>query len=172
MLNQFSRTEMLIGDEAIKKLQNSKVIVFGVGGVGGYVCEALARSSIENIDLVDNDIVSITNINRQIIATTKTIGQYKVDIMKNRILDINPNAKINTYKTFYTTENSYEFDFSKYDYIIDAIDTVKSKIELVIKAKEVNTPIICAMGAGNKLNPLAFEISDIIKHPFALLQEL
>ena len=163
MLNQFSRTEMLLGKENIEKLHSSHVIVFGIGGVGGYTVEALIRTGVENIDIVDNDTVSITNINRQIIATTKTIGQYKVDIMKERILEINPNAKVNTYKTFYTSENSSEFDFSKYDYVIDAIDTVKSKIELVIQANKTNTPIISAMGAGNKFNPLKFEVSDIYK---------
>ena len=163
MLNQFSRSEMLLGKDAIKKLNNSSVIVFGVGGVGGYCIEALTRSGIGKIDIVDNDTVSITNINRQIIATTKTIGQYTVDVMKNRILEINPDIKVNIYKTFYTPENSLEFDFSKYDYIVDAIDTVKSKIELVIKAQETNTSIISAMGAGNKLNPLSFEINDIYK---------
>lgn len=163
MLNQFSRTEMLLGKENIKKLRNSKVIVFGIGGVGGYVCEALSRTGIENIDIVDNDLVSVTNINRQIIATTKTVGQYKVDVMKERILEINPQAKVKTFKTFYTPDNSGEFDFSKYDYIVDAIDTVKSKIELVIRADETNTKIISAMGAGNKLNPLAFEVADIYK---------
>ncbi len=163
MLNQFSRTQMLIGSVAMEKLHASKVIIFGVGGVGGYCTEALIRSGIENIDVVDNDKVSITNINRQIIATTKTIGQYKVDVIKQRMLEINPRAKVNTYKTFYLPENSLEFDFSKYDYVIDAIDTVKSKIELVVRANETNTKIISAMGAGNKLNPLAFEVADIYK---------
>ena len=163
MLNQFSRTEMLIGAEGIKKLLLSKVIVFGVGGVGGYCVEALARAGVGAIDIVDNDVVSITNINRQIIATTKTIGQYKVEVMEQRILEINPNAQVQTHKTFYSSDNSNEFDFSKYDYVIDAIDSVKSKIELVVKANEKNTPIISAMGAGNKLDPLAFCVDDIYK---------
>jgi tRNA A37 threonylcarbamoyladenosine dehydratase len=154
---------MLLQEEAMDKLASSRIIIFGVGGVGGYCCEALARSSVGAIDIVDNDTVSITNINRQIIATTSTIGQYKVDIMKKRVLDINPDININAFKTFYTPDNSSEFDFSKYDYVIDAIDTVKSKIELIIKAKEKNVPIISAMGAGNKLNPLKFEVADIYK---------
>ena len=163
MLNQFSRTEMLLGKEGIKKLQKSRIIVFGVGGVGGYCIEALTRSGIGNIDIVDNDLVSITNINRQIIATLKTIGKYKVDVMKERMLEINPDVKVNVFKTFYTPDNSSEFNFSKYDYVVDAIDTVKSKIELVLKAKEADTPIICAMGAGNKLEPAKFEVNDIYK---------
>jgi len=163
MLNQFSRTAMILGEEAMDKLASSRIIVFGVGGVGGNCIEALCRTGIGSIDIVDNDTVSITNINRQIIATTKTIGQYKVDVMKERILDINPNAKINIFKTFYTSDNSHEFDFSKYDYIVDAIDTVKSKIELVVKANKVKIPIISAMGAGNKINPLAFKVDDIYK---------
>ena len=157
------RTEMLLGEEAISKLASSRVIVFGVGGVGGYCVEALARSGVGAIDIVDNDVVAQSNINRQIIALTSTIGQHKVDIAKNRISDINPDIKVNAYRAFYTTENSSEFDFSKYDYVIDAIDTVKSKLELVIKANEVNTPVISAMGAGNKLDPTKFEVSDIYK---------
>ncbi len=163
MLNQFSRSEMLLGTDGIKKLQKSRVIVFGIGGVGGYASEALVRTGIGAIDIVDNDKVAITNINRQIIATTKTLDKYKVDIMKDRMLEINPDIKVNAYKTFYAPENSNEFDFSEYDYVIDAIDTVKSKIELVVKAKEADTPVISAMGAGNKLNPLKFEVSDIYK---------
>jgi len=163
MLNQFSRSELLLGSEAIKKLSSSHVIVFGAGGVGGYAIEALARTGVGNIDIVDNDKISTTNINRQIIALHSTIGKDKVDVMKERISDINPNAKVKTYKTFYTPENSFEFDFSKYDYIVDAIDTVKSKIELVVKANKADIPIISAMGAGNKLNPLGFEVADIYK---------
>ena len=163
MLNKFSRCEILIGKEALQKLQKSRVAVFGVGGVGGYVVESLIRSGLGAIDLIDNDKVSITNINRQIIATTKTLGEYKVDIMKDRILEINPDVKVETYKTFFLPENSFEFDFKKYDYVVDAIDTVKGKIELVVKANNDNIPIISAMGAGNKLDPSKFEIADIYK---------
>ena len=164
MMNEiFSRTEMLLGESAIEKLALSRIIVFGVGGVGGYCVEALARSGVGNIDIVDNDTVATTNINRQIIALTSTIGKYKVDVMKERLLDINPDIKVEAYKTFYTPENSAEFELSKYDYVIDAIDTVKSKIELVVQANKAHTPIISAMGAGNKLNPLKFEVSDIYK---------
>ena len=163
MLNQFSRSELLLGKEGIKKLQSSHVIVFGVGGVGGYTIEALARCGIGSIDIVDNDKICITNINRQIIATHKTIGQYKVDAMKERMLDINPEIKIKTYNMFFDSENSAEFDFQKYDYIVDAIDTVKSKIELIEKANANNIPIISAMGAGNKLDAEKFEVSDIYK---------
>lgn len=163
MLNQFSRTELLLGSEAIKKLQSFHVAVFGVGGVGGYAIEALVRSGLGKIDLIDNDKICLTNINRQIIATTSTVGQYKTEAMKNRVLDINPKAEINVYNTFFLPENSSEFDFSKCDYIIDAIDTVKAKIELVIKANEANVPIISAMGAGNKLDPVKFEVADIYK---------
>ncbi len=163
MLNQFSRSEMLIGAEGIKKLQKARVIVFGVGGVGGYCIEALIRTGLGAIDIVDNDKVAITNINRQIIATLDTIDKFKVDVMKQRALEINPDIQINTFKTFYSPDNSNEFDFSKYDYVIDAIDSVKSKIELVMKANEAQTPIISAMGAGNKLDPLAFCVDDIYK---------
>ena len=163
MPNRFSRTELLLGKEKMQKLANSRVAIFGIGGVGGYTVEALVRSGLGKIDIIDNDTVSITNINRQIYATQKTIGLYKVDVAKERILDINPKIKINTYKTFFTPETSSEFDFSKYDYVIDAIDTVSGKIELVVKAQETNTPIISSMGAGNKIDPTAFEISDIYK---------
>lgn len=161
MLNQFSRTELLLGKEAMNKLANSRVAVFGIGGVGGYAVEALVRSGIGAIDLIDDDKVCLTNINRQIIATRKSVGQYKVDAAKQRIEDINPDVKVCTYKTFFAPETSDQFDFTQYDYVVDAIDTVTGKIELVMKAKECNTPIICSMGAGNKMDPTAFEVDDI-----------
>ena len=163
MENQFTRTQTLIGEEALNKLKTSRVAIFGVGGVGGYVAEALARAGIEKFYLIDNDTVNITNVNRQIIALHSTIGRDKVEVAKERILDINPNAKIKTYKTFFTPENSNEFDFAKYDYVVDAIDSVSGKIELVLKSQQVNVPIISSMGAGNKLNPEMFEIADIYK---------
>ena len=151
MLNQFSRSELLLGEDKIKKLNSSRVAVFGIGGVGGYTAEALVRNGIGELDIIDSDRVSLTNINRQIFATHKTIGEYKVDVARGRLLDIYPDLKINTYKTFFTPETSGEFDFKKYDYIVDAIDTITGKIELIIKAYEADTPIISAMGAGNKL---------------------
>lgn len=163
MLNEFSRTELLIGSKGLEKLASSHVAVFGIGGVGGYTVEALVRSGLGAIDIIDNDTVSLTNLNRQIYATHSSIGKYKVDVAKNRILDINPNIKINTFKTFYTPETSGEFSFEKYDYIVDAIDTVSGKIELILKASKSNTPIICSMGAGNKMDPTMFEVSDIYK---------
>ncbi len=163
MLNQFSRTELLLGNAAMEKLAASRVAVFGIGGVGGYTVEALARSGIGAIDIIDDDKVCLTNINRQIYATRKTIGQYKVDVAKERILDINPDIKVTAYKTFYTPETSSQFDFSAYDYVVDAIDTVTGKIELVMNAAKAGTPIISSMGAGNKLNPAAFEVADIYK---------
>lgn len=163
MLGRFSRTELLFGNEAMKKLENSRVAVFGVGGVGGYTVEALARSGVGTIDIIDDDKVCLTNINRQIIALTSTIGKYKVDVAEERIKDINPKITVNKYKMFFTPETSGEFDFSQYDYVVDAIDTVTGKIELVMKANETKTPIICSMGAGNKLDPTAFEVADIYK---------
>jgi len=163
MENQFSRTEMLIGKDALDKLSKAKVALFGVGGVGSYVLEALVRAGIGNIDLIDNDDVNITNLNRQIIALHSTIGKSKVEVGEKRAIDINPNVKIKTYKTFFSPENSEEFDFSKYDYVIDAIDSVAGKIELVIKSQNANIPIISCMGTGNKLHPEMFEISDIYK---------
>lgn len=163
MSEKFARTELLIGKNGIEKLAASRVAVFGIGGVGGYVVEALVRSGLGTIDLIDNDTVALSNINRQIIATTKTVGQNKVDAAKERILDINPDVKVNTYKTFYTPETSSQFDFSQYDYIVDAIDTVSGKIELVVQAQKNNVPIICSMGAGNKMNPTQFEVTDIYK---------
>ncbi len=163
MENQFSRTENLIGYDALEKLKNSHIAVFGIGGVGGYTAEALVRAGVGALDIIDNDTVSITNINRQIIATHTTIGKQKTKVMKERLLDINPNIKINTINLFYLPENSHLFDFSKYDYIVDAVDTVTAKIELVIKANETNTPIISSMGTGNKLNPTDFEVTDIYK---------
>lgn len=163
MLSEFSRLEMLLGKDAVDKLKNSKVAIFGIGGVGGYAVEALARSGVGNLDLIDNDTVSLTNINRQIIALHSTIGKYKTDVAQERVLDINPNCIVNSYKTFYTAENSQEFDFTKYDYVVDAIDTVSSKLELIKQAKSANVPIISSMGAGNKLNPTMFEVADISK---------
>lgn len=163
MLNQFSRTEMLIGKNAINKLANSKVAIFGIGGVGSYIAEALARCGVGNFILVDNDKVTITNINRQIIATTKTIGQYKVDLMKQRILDINPEAKVETYKTFYMPECEEKIMDDSVNYVIDAIDTVTAKIFLIEEATRLNIPIISSMGTGNKLDPSKFEITDIYK---------
>ena len=161
MLNQFSRTEILIKEEGIKKLKNSNVIIFGVGGVGGYVLEALARSGVCQIAIVDNDKVSLTNINRQIIALHSVIDEYKVDAAEKRALDINPEIKIEKYKTFYLPETKNEFDFKKYDYVIDAVDTVKAKISIIEEASKNNVPIISAMGAGNKLDPTKFEVADI-----------
>jgi tRNA A37 threonylcarbamoyladenosine dehydratase len=161
MLNQFSRTELIFGKEAIEKLKNSRIAIFGIGGVGSYTAEALVRSSIGILDLIDDDKVCITNINRQLFATTKTIGKYKVDVAKERLQEINPNVCINTYKTFYLPETSNQFNFADYDYIVDAIDTVKGKLELAVRANETNTPIISSMGAGNKINPTAFKVADI-----------
>ncbi len=163
MLNQFSRTELMFGKEGMEKLQNSRVAVFGIGGVGGYTVEALARSGVGSFDLIDDDKVCLTNVNRQLIATRKTVGKYKVDVMKERILEINPKAIVNTHQCFYLPNNADEFDFTQYDYIVDAIDTVSAKIELILRAQEKNIPIISCMGAGNKLDPTRFEITDIYK---------
>ena len=163
MLNQFSRTELLLGHDNMEKLKNARVAVFGIGGVGGFTVEALARSGVGTLDLIDDDKVCLTNINRQIIATRKTIGQYKVDAAKERVLDINPDAVVNTYNTFFVPETADEFDFSAYDYVVDAIDTVTGKIMLVEAAQKAGTPIISSMGAGNKLDPTAFEVADIYK---------
>lgn len=161
MLNQFSRTQLIFGKENMNRLAKSKVAVFGIGGVGGYTVEALARSGVGTLDLIDDDKICLTNINRQILATRKTIGRYKVDVAKERILEINPDAKVNVYKTFYMPDTKEQFDFSKYDYIVDAIDTVTGKIELILQAKESKIPIISSMGAGNKVNPAMFEVADI-----------
>jgi len=162
-LNQFLRTEYLFGKEVMRVFKNSRIAVFGIGGVGGYTVEALARSGVGSLDLIDNDVISFSNINRQIIATIKNLGEYKVVIMKERIFDINPEAKVNIYKTFYMPDNSAQFDFSKYDYIVDAIDTVTGKIELVLQAQNANVPIISSMGTGNKINPMELEVTDIYK---------
>lgn len=163
MLNQFSRTELLLGKEAMDKLSQARVAVFGIGGVGGYTVEALARSGVGTLDLIDDDKICLTNINRQIIATRKTVGKYKVDVMKERILEINPKATVNTYQCFYSAETADQFDFSQYSYIVDAIDTVSAKIEMILRAQEKNIPIISCMGAGNKLDPTRFEVTDIYK---------
>ncbi len=161
MLNQFSRTQLLIGEEAIQKLKNSRVAVFGIGGVGGYVCEALVRSGVGAFDLVDDDKVCLTNLNRQIIATRKTVGKYKTDVMKERMLEINPDVDIRVHKCFFLPENAEEFPFEEYDYIVDAVDTVTAKIALIMKAKELDIPVISAMGAGNKLDASRFQVADI-----------
>ena len=161
MKNQFSRTELLLGKKSMEILRNAHVAVFGIGGVGGYVAEALARSGLGQLDLIDNDKVSLTNINRQIIALHSTIGRPKVDVMKERILDINPEAQVKAFKCFYLPETRNLFDFSEYDYVIDAVDTVTAKIQLILQAKEADVPIISSMGAGNKLNPTSFEVADI-----------
>lgn len=161
MLNQFSRTELLFGKEAMDKLEHSRVAVFGVGGVGGYTVEALVRSGVGAVDLVDDDKVCLTNLNRQLIATRDTVGKYKIDVMRDRILSINPNCKVYLHPCFYLPETKEEFDFAAYDYVVDAIDTVTGKIQLVMQAQETGTPIISSMGAGNKLNPAEFEVADI-----------
>jgi len=161
MDNRFSRTELLLGKEAMEKLASARVAVFGIGGVGGYTVEALARSGVGFLDLIDNDKVCVSNLNRQIIATNATIGCYKVDVAKERIMEINPNARVNTYKTFYMPERAEEFDFGSYDYIVDAVDTVTAKVDLVVRGKAANVPVISSMGAGNKLDPAAFEVADI-----------
>ena len=161
MLNQFSRTQLLIGEPAIKKLQESRVAVFGIGGVGGYVCEALVRSGVGSFDLIDDDKVCLTNLNRQIIATRKTVGRYKTEVMKERMLEINPDIDVRIHKCFFLPENAGDFPFEEYDYIVDAVDTVTAKIELIMKAKELDIPIISAMGAGNKLDAGRFQVADI-----------
>lgn len=161
--NRFARTELVFGKKAVEKLANFKVAVFGLGGVGGYVVEALARSGIGKLDLIDSDTVCLSNINRQIYATTNTVGQYKVDIAKDRILAINPDAEVKTYKIFFDKDTSNLFDFSQYDYVVDAIDTVTGKIKLIEKATLSNTKIISSMGAGNKIAPTLFEVADIYK---------
>lgn len=163
MKEEFTRTAMLIGEESLEKLSSCHIAVFGIGGVGGYVAEALARCGVGEFDLIDNDTVNITNINRQIIATHDTLGRYKTEVMRERILSINPDAKVNVHNTFYMPENSAEFDFTKYDYIVDAVDTVTAKIEIIINAKKAETPVISSMGTGNKLDPTRFEIADIYK---------
>lgn len=163
MKEQFSRTAQLLGNENVENLFDKHVIVFGVGGVGGYVVEALARSGIGKISIVDNDVVNESNINRQIIALHSTVGMQKVDVLKNRILDINPECKVFVYNQFFLPENSNDFDFSIYDYVVDAVDTVTAKIEIIKKSKESNVPVISSMGTGNKLNPMGFKVSDISK---------
>ena len=163
MDQQFSRTQLLLGEEAMARLQNARVAIFGIGGVGGYTAEALARSGVGALDLIDSDTVSVTNINRQIFATHSTVGRLKVDVAKERILDINPNAQINTFPTFYTPETADQFDFSRYDYIVDAIDTVTGKLCLAERAFAAGIPIISCMGAGNKLCGTAFQVTDISK---------
>jgi tRNA A37 threonylcarbamoyladenosine dehydratase len=163
MKEQFERTSLLIGEEAINKLNNSKVLIFGVGGVGGYVAEALARTGVGSITIVDKDTVSESNINRQIIALHSTVGRDKVDVLKERMLDINPNLQVDARKCFFLPENAHEFDFSQYDYIVDAVDTVTAKLQIIVQAKEAGVPVISAMGAGNKVHPEMFEIADIYK---------
>ena len=163
MLNQFSRTQLLLGEEAMEKLKNSRVAIFGIGGVGGYVCEALVRSGVGHFDLIDHDEVCLTNINRQIIATRKTIGKYKTDVMKERMLDINPDVDVTVHQCFFLPENAEEFHFEAYDYVVDAVDTVTAKLELVMKCREKGVPIISSMGAGNKLDASAFRVADIYK---------
>lgn len=161
MLNQFSRTQLLVGAAGMNALFNARVAVFGIGGVGGYAVEALARSGVGTLDLIDDDRVCLTNLNRQIYATRRTVGKYKVDVAKERIMEINPDCAVNTYKTFFSPETADGFDFSQYDYVIDAIDTVTGKIELIMRAQSDGTPIISSMGAGNKMDPTAFEVADI-----------
>lgn len=161
MNEQLSRTELLVGSENIERLRNARVAVFGVGGVGGYAVEALTRSGVGALDLIDNDTVSISNINRQIIAVRSTVGKYKVDAARDRIMDIDPDIEVRVYKTFYMPDTADMFDFSQYDYVVDAIDTVTGKLALVMQAKEAGVPVICSMGAGNKLNPAEFEVADI-----------
>ncbi len=163
MQEQFSRTQALIGEEGLTRLQKSRVAVFGIGGVGGYVVEALVRSGVGAFDLIDNDTVAPSNLNRQIIATVDTVGRDKVDVMRERILSINPKAKVTVHKCFYLPETAEQFDFSDYDYVVDAVDTITAKIDIVMRAQAAGVPIISSMGAGNKLDPTAFQVADIYK---------
>lgn len=160
-MEQFIRTQMLIGSEAMNRLQNSRVAIFGIGGVGGYVAEALARSGIGAFDLIDMDTVSVSNINRQIIATMSTVGRYKTEVMRERILDINPQADVAIHNCFYLPENEQEFNFYQYDYVVDAVDTVTAKLSIICKAKKLQIPVISSMGAGNKMDAAAFRVADI-----------
>jgi tRNA A37 threonylcarbamoyladenosine dehydratase len=161
MLNQFSRTELLVGHEGMDRLRAARVAVFGIGGVGGYTVEALARSGVGTLDLIDDDKVCLTNINRQIFATRRTVGHYKVDVAQERVHEINPDTVVNTYKTFYMPDTADQFDFTQYDYVVDAIDTVTGKLALIMQAKAAGVPIISCMGAGNKMDPTRFEVADI-----------
>ena len=163
MQEQLSRTEMLIGSDGLEKLKHARVAVFGIGGVGGYVVEALARSGVGAFDLIDSDTVALSNLNRQIIATRDTIGKYKTEVMRDRIHSICPDTEVEVHNCFYLPETRDEFDFSKYDYVVDAVDTVTAKIDLIMSAKEAGVPIISSMGAGNKMNPAMFEVADIHK---------
>jgi len=160
---RFDRTKRLIGTKAMEKLKNARVAVFGIGGVGGHTADALVRSGIGTIDIVDSDEIAVSNINRQLIATTKSVGRKKVEVMKEHLLDVNPSVKVNVFDCFFLPETQSQFDFSQYDYVIDAVDTVTAKLALVEACEEVGTPIISSMGAGNKLDPTAFEVSDIYK---------
>lgn len=161
MLNQFSRTELLLGKEGIERLQNARVAVFGIGGVGGYVCEALVRSGVQHFDLIDDDRVCLTNLNRQIIATRKTVGKHKVEVMRERMLDINPEVTVTMHQCFFLPENANTFPFEEYDYVVDAVDTVTAKLELIQRCQDKEVPIISAMGAGNKLDPGRLKVADI-----------
>ncbi len=161
MLDQFSRTQLLYGEEAMNYFASCRIAVFGIGGVGGYVVEALARSGIGALDLIDHDKVCLSNINRQILATAKTVGMYKVDVARERICEINPDCRVRTYKTFFLPDTQDQFDFGEYDYLVDAIDTVTGKLTIIEKAKKSGVPVISSMGAGNKVNPAAFEVADI-----------
>ena len=163
MLNQFSRSQLLLGESNMKKLYEARVAIFGIGGVGGYVAEALARTGVGSFVLIDDDKVCLTNINRQIIATRKTVGQYKTDVLRDRILDINPDAEIEVRKCFFLPETAHEFDFTQYSYVVDAVDTVTAKLEIIMQATQNNVPVISCMGAGNKLDPTQFQVTDLYK---------
>lgn len=172
MINEFSRTELLLGADGMEKLKRARVAVFGIGGVGGYAVEALARVGIGALDLIDNDVISLTNINRQIIALHSTVGLPKTDVMAARVNDINPECEVRTYQMFYGPDTAEQFDFAQYDYIIDAIDTVTGKLALAVNAQKANTPIISSMGTGNKLDPTAFTVTDIYKTSFCPLARI
>ena len=163
MADQYSRTRLLLGRDGMEKLRNARVILFGLGGVGGYTAEALARAGVGHLDIVDDDTVSLTNLNRQILATHATLGMHKVDVAEKRIHDIDPTIEVRSYKTFYLPETADQFDFSQYDYVIDAIDTVTGKLSLIAQAKEAGVPVISCMGTGNKLDPTGFRVADISK---------
>lgn len=172
MINEFSRTQLLLGADGMEKLKNARVAVFGIGGVGGYAVEALARSGVGALDLIDKDEISTTNINRQIIATYSTVGMPKVEAAAQRVRDINPACTVRTYQMFYVPDTAEQFDFAQYDYVIDAIDTVTGKIALVMQAQQTNTPIISSMGTGNKLDPTAFAVTDLYKTSFCPLARI